>query len=65
MYLVDDETLKIVENGDVLIMTPERHVWLLHNVRHIPGFKRNLSSVGQLDNKGYIIIFMNGLWRIT
>ena len=29
------------------------------------GLKRNLISVGQLDDEGHLVIFMGGLWKIT
>ena len=31
----------------------------------MPGLKRNLISVGQLDDGGHVVIFMGGLWKIT
>ncbi|KAL8140772.1 hypothetical protein V2J09_006793 [Rumex salicifolius] len=32
---------------------------------HIPGLKRNLLSVGQMDEEGYFVIFGGGAWKIT
>ena len=34
-------------------------------MRHIPGLKRNLISVGQLDREGYCITFSGHEWKIT
>ena len=40
-------------------------VWLLEKVRHIPDLRRNLISVGQLDDKGHAILFVSGTWKVT
>ncbi|GKE99360.1 hypothetical protein Tco_0022711 [Tanacetum coccineum] len=37
----------------------------LKDVRYIPGLKRRLISVGQLDEKGYHIGFGNQQWKVT
>ena len=65
VYLADDEPLKIVGKGDVRVKTRNGLVWKLQNVRHIPSLKRNLISVGQLDDEGYAVSFVGGLWKIT
>ncbi|KAE8711604.1 Detected protein of confused Function [Hibiscus syriacus] len=49
VHLADDETLKIVGKGDIRLKLPNQTTWRLKGVRHIPGLKRNLISVGQLD----------------
>ncbi|PKI41361.1 hypothetical protein CRG98_038247 [Punica granatum] len=36
----------------------------LRGVRHIPGLKRNLISVGQLDDEGYDLSFGSSSWKI-
>ncbi|RVW41165.1 Retrovirus-related Pol polyprotein from transposon TNT 1-94 [Vitis vinifera] len=46
----------IVANGSV---------WLLEKVRHIPDLRRNLISVGQLDDEGHAILFVGGTWKVT
>ena len=61
VYLADDEPLKIVAKGDVRVKTWNGLVWKLQNVRHIPSLKRNLISVGQLDDEGYAVSFVGGL----
>ena len=65
VYLADDEPLKIVGKGDVKIKNPNSAEWKLSDVRHIPGLKRNLISVGQLDSKEYTTTFSSNSWKIT
>ena len=47
------------------IRLPNGAVWKLQNVRHVPGLKRNLISVGQLDDEGHVVTFTGGLWKIS
>ncbi|RVX02202.1 Retrovirus-related Pol polyprotein from transposon TNT 1-94 [Vitis vinifera] len=47
------------------ISLPNGSVWLLEKVRHIPDLKRNLISVGQLDDEGHAILFVGGTWKVT
>ena len=44
---------------------PNGSVWLLKKVRHIPDLRRNLISVGQLDDEGYAILFVSCTWKVT
>lgn len=37
----------------------------LHEVRHIPGLRKNLLSIGQLDVEGYAVTFNCSGWKIT
>ena len=37
----------------------------MRNVRHVPGLKRNLISIGLLDDEGFVTTFVNGCWKIT
>ncbi|PKI62303.1 hypothetical protein CRG98_017304 [Punica granatum] len=64
VYLADDEPMEIAGKGDVRIKTPNGLVWQLRGVRHIPGLKRNLIFVGQLDDKGYDLSFGSSSWKI-
>ena len=34
-------------------------------VQHILDLKRNLISVGQLDDEGHAILFVGGTWKVT
>ncbi|KAL5770994.1 hypothetical protein ACOSP7_015148 [Xanthoceras sorbifolium] len=65
VHLADDETLKIVGKGDIRLKLPNGSSWKLQGVRHIPGLKRNLISIGQLDGEGYCITFSGCEWKIT
>ena len=65
VYLADDEPLEIVGKGDVRIKVSNGSMLELDDVRHVPGSKRNLLSVGQMDDEGYDINFGGGRWKIT
>ncbi|RVW69025.1 Retrovirus-related Pol polyprotein from transposon TNT 1-94 [Vitis vinifera] len=65
VYLADGSALDIVGLGDVRISLPNGSVWLLEKVRHIPDLRRNLISVGQLDDEGHAILFVGGTWKVT
>ena len=65
VYLADGSALEVVGMGDVRILLPNGSVWLLEKVRHIPELRRNLISVGQLDDEGHSILFVGGTWKVT
>ena len=65
MYLANGTALDVVGMGDIRILLPNRSIWLLENVRHVPNLKRNLISVGQLDHEGHAILFVGGTWKVT
>lgn len=46
VHLTNDNTLKIVGKRDFQVKFPNKIVWKLNNVRHIPRFKKNLISIG-------------------
>lgn len=50
---------------DVWITTPNRSVLQLNGVRHILCLRRNLVSIGQLDDESYVVIFDCNNWKIT
>ena len=64
VYLTDGSALDVVGMGDVQILLPNGSVWLLEKVRHIPDLRRNLISVGQLDDEGHAILFVGGTWKL-
>ena len=64
MYLADGIALDVVGMGDVWILLPNGFVWLLEKVQHIPDLRRNLISVGQLDNEGHAILFVAGTCKV-
>ena len=59
-YLADKKDLEIEGKGDVCIKTTSGNQWTLEDVRYIPGIKKNLISVGQLDSAGYAAEFGKG-----
>ena len=65
VYLANGSALDVVGMGDVWILLPNGSVWLLEKVRHIPDLRRNLISVGQLDDEGHAILFIGGTWKVT
>ena len=65
MYLANGLTLDIVGIGDVWILLPNGSVWLLEKVRHIPDLRRNLISIGQLDDERHVILFVGHTWKVT
>ena len=65
VYLADGSALDVVGMGDVRILLPNRFVWLLEKVRHIPELRRNLILVGQLDDEGHAILFVGSTWKVT
>ena len=65
VYLADGTTFDVVGMGNVRILLPNGSVWLLEKVRHIPDLKRNLISVGQLDDEGHAILFVGGTLKVT
>ena len=64
MYLADNKDLEIKGKGDVCIKTPAGNQWTLKDVRYIPGLKRNLISIGQLDSTGYATKLGKSSWKI-
>ena len=65
MYLADGLALDVVGMGDVRILLPSGFVCLLEKVRHILDLRRNLISVGQLDDEEHAILFVGGTWKVT
>uniref|UniRef100_A0A7N2LFB2 Integrase catalytic domain-containing protein n=1 Tax=Quercus lobata TaxID=97700 RepID=A0A7N2LFB2_QUELO len=65
VYLADGTALDVVDMGDVRILLPNGFIWLLEKVRHIFDLRRNLISVGQLDDEEHAILFVGGIWKVT
>ena len=65
VYLADSSALDVVGMRDVRILLPNGFVWLLKKVRHILDLRRNLISVGQLDDERHAILFVGGTWKVT
>ena len=64
MYLADNKDLEIKKKEDVYIKTPAGNQWTLKDVRYIPGLKKNLISIGQLDSTGYATKLGKSSWKI-
>jgi hypothetical protein len=65
IYLADGQPMDIVGIRDVQIKTMNGSIWDLQNVRHVPGLKKKLISVGQLDDNGHSILFSGGMWKVS
>jgi hypothetical protein len=63
--LADGQPIDIMGIGDVQIKTMNRSIWNLQNVRHVPGLKKKLISVRQLDDSGHSILFSGGMWKVS
>ena len=62
--LTNGKSLDIIRIGDINIRTSNENVWTLNNVRHIPTLKRNLISIGQLDDEGHYTTFRDRHWKV-
>jgi hypothetical protein len=65
VYLTNGTALDVVGLGNVRIRVHSDSVWKLQKVRHIPELKKNLISVGQLDDEGHSIHFHGGKWKVN
>ena len=64
VYLGDDQPCDVVGKGEVQIKL-NGSVWKLKDVRHIPDLRKNLISVGQLANEGYVTTFNCDTWKVS
>ena len=65
VYLANDRLLHCRGAGRMNIKTASNVTLELIGVRYVPGLKRNLILVGQLDDAGYAVLFKDGAWKIT
>jgi hypothetical protein len=65
VYLADGTTLDVVGIGNVRIIILADFVWKMKKVRHVPELKKNLISVGQLDDEEHDIHFHRGKWKVS
>ncbi|GJS50016.1 retrovirus-related pol polyprotein from transposon TNT 1-94, partial [Tanacetum coccineum] len=65
VHLADDKTLDIAGVGGVVLKTSFGTSWNLKDVRYIPGLKKRLISIGQLDEEGYHVGFGDQQWKVT
>ena len=59
----DDKPLDNVGKGKVLIKLENGNQWLLKDVKHVVGLKKNLISTGQLE--GCVTTFTDTTWKVT
>ena len=64
VYLADNEPLEITGKGEVHTRTANETQWKLQEVRHVPGLKRNLIFMSQIDSAGYTTVFGGGSWKV-
>ena len=57
--LGNNSTIQVMEKGTVDIKTRNGFVESISNVFYIPDLKASLLSIGQLQEKGYVITFQN------
>ncbi|KAL4580716.1 hypothetical protein LXL04_016918 [Taraxacum kok-saghyz] len=62
--LANDEVLDVTGMGDIELKTSVGS-WTLKDVRFIPSLKKQLISVGQLDELGHEVKFKNGQWKVV
>ncbi|VFQ82530.1 unnamed protein product [Cuscuta campestris] len=62
--LADDRALDVTGMGDIVLKTPVGF-WTLKDVRVVPGLKKNLISVRQLDEQGHEVKFRDGQWKVV
>ncbi|KAM0040396.1 putative RNA-directed DNA polymerase [Helianthus debilis subsp. tardiflorus] len=63
--LANDEVLDVTGMGDIDLVNSVGSTWTLRDVRVIPGLKKMLISVGQLDDQGHEVKFGSGQWKVT
>ncbi|KAK1426155.1 hypothetical protein QVD17_14824 [Tagetes erecta] len=63
--LANDEVLDVTGMGDMDLFTSVGSKWTLKDVRVIPSLKKQLISVGQLDEEGHEVKFRNGQWKVV
>ncbi|XP_073138911.1 uncharacterized protein [Henckelia pumila] len=65
VFLADGKPLEIVGMGNVQLKMSNGSVWKINKVRHVPRLRRNLISVGQLDDEGHNVTFGDGSWKVS
>jgi len=60
----DCSTVNAMRKGDIEIRTKNGFVEIISDVLYVPDLKSNLMRVGQLQEKGYVIIIQNGVYEL-
>ncbi|GJQ98292.1 hypothetical protein Tco_0009431 [Tanacetum coccineum] len=63
--LADDKTLDIACVGDVVLKTSFGTSWTMKDATYIPGLRRMLIFVCQLDEEGHHVGFEDQHWKVT
>ena len=56
----DDGRYSMTGIGTITFQRESGNPFLLNNVVHVPGLKKNLVSVAMLEDKGYDVVFSEG-----
>lgn len=62
VFLGDNKACNIIGKGDVELSNSL--IWKLKDVKPIPCLKKNLISVSQLAQSGYMTTFIGNLWKV-
>ena len=61
----DEKPLDITGKGKVLIKLENGNKWLLKEVKHVLGMRKNLISTGYLGSEGFVSTFTDKTWKVT
>ena len=56
----NDGRYSVTGNGTITFERESGNPFLLKNVMHVPGLKKNLVSVAMLEDRGYDVVFSEG-----
>jgi hypothetical protein len=65
VFMGDDHALEIAGIGTIKLKMCDGMVRTIQEVRHVKGLKKNLLSLGQLDNNGCKTHIQNGIMKIV
>lgn len=61
----DDSVISVMGKGDIQIKAKDNSLQTISNVYYAPALKTNLLSIGQLQEKGYVITIKEGTCEIS
>ena len=64
VYLGNNSACNIDGLGTIHLSLDNGQELVLKDVRYVPGIKKSLLSVGQMDLHGYTALFGGGLWKL-
>nr|GEV11871.1 retrovirus-related Pol polyprotein from transposon TNT 1-94 [Tanacetum cinerariifolium] len=64
VYSCNDHELKIIGIGSIMVKMDDGTVRTIRDVRHVKGLKKNLLSLGQLDDLGCKVEIQNKIMKI-